>query len=96
MNESLILRVAEARSQDVGRGLARISRQVMSKLGLRPGDFISITGQKTTVARVWPLHEDEDAEIIRIDGIIRHNAGTSTGDAVKVSPIELKPAIKLI
>ncbi|MCS7097914.1 MAG: CDC48 family AAA ATPase [Candidatus Methanomethyliaceae archaeon] len=96
MNESLILRVAEARSQDVGRGLARISRQVMSKLGLRPGDFISITGQKTTVARVWPLYEDEDAEIIRIDGIIRHNAGTSTGDAVKVSAIELKPATKLI
>ncbi|MDH5806249.1 MAG: CDC48 family AAA ATPase [Candidatus Methanomethylicaceae archaeon] len=96
MDESLILRVAEARSQDVGRGLARISRQAMSKLGLRPGDFISITGQKTTVARVWPLHEDEDSEIIRIDGIIRHNAGTSTGDAVKVSPIELKPATKLV
>ena len=98
VKEPIILRVAEAKSQrDVGRGLARISRDVMSRLGLRPGDFISITGQRTTVARIWPAYEeDEGQDIIRIDGIIRHNAGVSTGDTVKVGEAEIKPASKLI
>ncbi|MEM2125387.1 MAG: CDC48 family AAA ATPase, partial [Candidatus Methanosuratincola sp.] len=40
--------------------------------------------------------EDEDHEIIRIDGIIRHNTGTSIGDTVKVSRVELKPASKIV
>ncbi|MCC6013254.1 MAG: CDC48 family AAA ATPase [Candidatus Verstraetearchaeota archaeon] len=94
--ETLVLKVAEARPQDVGRRIARISRQNMLKLNLKPGDFISITGQRTTVARVWPLPSDEDSDIIRIDGIIRHNAGTTIGDAVKIKAIELSSASKLI
>jgi transitional endoplasmic reticulum ATPase len=94
--ETLVLRVAEARPQDVGRRIARIARQNMLKLNLRPGDFISITGQRTTVARVWPLPDEEDSDIIRIDGIIRHNAGTTIGDAVKIKTIELNSATKLI
>ncbi|MCQ5336609.1 MAG: CDC48 family AAA ATPase [Candidatus Methanomethylicia archaeon] len=94
--ETLVLRVAEARPQDVGRRIARIARQNMLKLNLRPGDFISITGQRTTVARVWPLPDEEDSDIIRIDGIIRHNAGTTIGDAVKIKAIELNSATKLI
>ncbi|NHV45569.1 MAG: CDC48 family AAA ATPase [Candidatus Verstraetearchaeota archaeon] len=94
--ETLVLRVAEARPQDVGRRIARITRQNMLKLNLRPGDFISITGQRTTVARVWPLPDEEDSDIIRIDGIIRHNAGTTIGDAVKIKAIELNSATKLI
>jgi transitional endoplasmic reticulum ATPase len=94
--ETLVLRVAEARPQDVGRRIARIARQNMLKLNLRPGDFISITGQRSTVARVWPLPDEEDSDIIRIDGIIRHNAGTTIGDAVKIKAIELNSATKLI
>jgi transitional endoplasmic reticulum ATPase len=96
-NRSLELEVAEARTRDVGRALARLNRQAMSRLGLRPGDFIEVEGKRRTVAIAWPAYdEDEDHDIIRIDGIIRHNTGTSIGDTVKVSKADLKPASKIV
>ncbi|HIP65024.1 MAG TPA: hypothetical protein EYH08_00660, partial [Pyrodictium sp.] len=36
------LEVAEARQRDVGRKIARISREVMKELGVEVGDFIEI------------------------------------------------------
>lgn len=95
--ESLELEVAEARTRDVGRALARLNRQTMSRLGLRPGDFIEVEGKRRTVAIAWPAYtEDEDHDIIRIDGVIRHNAGTSIGETVRISKVDLKPISKLV
>jgi len=91
------LRVAEARSRDVGRGIARIDRKVMNALGLSPGDYIEISGKKTTVAVAWPAYpEDEGAEIIRIDGLVRQNAGVSVGDMVSVAKADVRPATKVV
>jgi len=95
--DNIELKVAEARAQrDVGRSLARISRDVMTRLGLRPGDFVSIEGKRSTVAQAWPAYdEDEGLDIVRMDGILRYNTGTSTGDTVTVSEAEVKPASKI-
>ena len=91
------LKVAEARAQrDVGRSLARVSRDVMARLDLRPGDFVSIEGKRSTVAQVWPAYEeDEGMDIIRMDGILRYNTGTSTGDTVTIAEADVKPASKV-
>ncbi|RLI39025.1 AAA family ATPase, partial [Candidatus Bathyarchaeota archaeon] len=79
------LRVADARQRDVGRGIARINRRAMRALGISPGDIIEIEGTKKTAAIAWPAYEDDqDDDIIRIDGIIRENAGVSLGDYVIV------------
>jgi transitional endoplasmic reticulum ATPase len=91
------LRVAEARSRDVGRGIARVDRSVMNKLGIEPGDVIEIEGKKLTAAIAWPQAiEDEGAGIIRIDGSIRRNAGVSVGDTVKVRKARVAPAKKVV
>jgi transitional endoplasmic reticulum ATPase len=91
------LRVAEARSRDVGRGIARVDRSVMNKLGIEPGDVIEIEGKKLTAAIAWPQAiEDEGAGIIRIDGSIRRNAGVSVGDTVKVRKAKVAPAKKVV
>jgi transitional endoplasmic reticulum ATPase len=95
--DNIELKVTEARAQrDVGRSLARISRDVMTRIGLRPGDFVSIEGKRSTVAQAWPAYdEDEGLDIVRMDGILRYNTGTSTGDTVTVSEAEVKPASKI-
>ncbi|MEM4679603.1 MAG: hypothetical protein QXL98_01550, partial [Thermofilaceae archaeon] len=55
-DKDAILRVAEAKQRDVGRGIVRIDRSIMLKLGIEPGDAVEITGKKTTVAIAWPAY----------------------------------------
>jgi transitional endoplasmic reticulum ATPase len=78
------LQVANARPDDSGRGLARLSRLTMQRLGLDEGDVVEIIGKRTTPARaVLPYPEDEGLEILRLDGLQRANAGVGSGDFVE-------------
>ena len=97
MPESVFLRVAEAIQADVGTGKARIDTATRVKLNISPGDIIEIRGTKTTAAVVWRvLAEDEGKDIIRIDGLVRKNAGTTIGEKVEVLPAEAKPGRKVV
>ena len=79
------LRVAEALTRDVGRGIARIDPEVLSNLGWRTGDVIEIEGKKRTAALLWPAPQsDMGRQIIRIDGSTRNNAGVGIDDKVFV------------
>ncbi|MEM2439655.1 MAG: CDC48 family AAA ATPase [Candidatus Bathyarchaeia archaeon] len=90
------LRVAEARSRDVGRGIARLDPEAMEKLGLTPGDVVEISGKRKTVAICWPGYgEDAGKGIIRIDGYTRNNAGVSIDEKVTVRKVEAKKAAKI-
>ncbi|MEM2319339.1 MAG: CDC48 family AAA ATPase [Candidatus Bathyarchaeia archaeon] len=90
------LRVAEARSRDVGRGIARLDPEAMEKLGLTPGDVVEISGKRKTVAICWPGYgEDAGKGIIRIDGYTRNNAGVSIDERVSVRRVEAKKAGKI-
>ncbi|MEM1566665.1 MAG: CDC48 family AAA ATPase [Candidatus Bathyarchaeia archaeon] len=90
------LRVAEARSRDVGRGIARLDPEAMEKLGLTPGDVVEISGKRKTVAICWPGYsEDAGKGIIRIDGYTRNNAGVSIDEKVTVRKVEAKKATKI-
>ncbi|MCS7386935.1 MAG: CDC48 family AAA ATPase [archaeon GB-1867-005] len=87
------LRVAEARQRDVGRGKVRIDLHIMRKLGVNPGDIVEIEGKRKTAAIVWPAYpEDHDENIIRMDGLIRKNAGVSIGEKVTVRKASARPA----
>ncbi|RLE57376.1 MAG: AAA family ATPase [Thermoprotei archaeon] len=88
------LRVIEAKSKDVGKGRVRIDPEVMEKYGIRPGDIVEIIGKKRTVAVVAPPYDqDRGQEVIRLDGILRKNAGVSIGERVIVrKAIDVKPA----
>ncbi len=91
-----ILRVAEAKSSDVGRGLARIDPEVKEKLGLKSGDIIIIYGESQTAAKVWPGEEkDRNTGTIRIDGPTRRNAGAKIDEKVGIEKVAAKPAKKV-
>ena len=90
------LRVAEAQSRDVGRGIARIDPNVSSELGLSAGDVVEIHGKKKTVAIYWPgYQEDTGKGIIRIDGYTRNNSGAGIDEKVAVKNVEAKEAKKI-
>jgi transitional endoplasmic reticulum ATPase len=88
------LRVAEARSRDVGRFIVRIPQRYMRILGIEPGEYVEIIGNKRSAyAQVWPAYpDDEDKDYIRMDGVLRQNAGVSIGDVVRVRKANLRSA----
>ena len=96
MAETISLKVAEATSRDVGRGIARLDPEDMKGIGASVGDIISLTGKKKTVAKVMPAYaEERGKKIIQVDGIIRENGQIGLDEKVKVEKIEAKPAIKV-
>ena len=96
-NKEMKLKVAEAFSQaDVGRSIARIDPACMQKLDLLDGDIIEIEGKKLTATRVASSQSDIGLGIIRIDGYIRKNSGTSIGEEVTVRRADYKEAKKVV
>jgi len=94
-SESLTLRVAKAIPSDVGHGRARVPFD--NELNLKPGDIVEITGESRTAAIVWRCRpEDANLGVIRIDGIIRKNAGVSLGDRVSITKVETQPCQRLV
>ncbi len=94
-SESLTLRVAKAIPSDVGHGRARVPFD--NELNLKPGDIVEITGESRTAAIVWRCRpEDANLGVIRVDGIIRKNAGVSLGDRVSITKVETQPCQRLV
>ena len=93
--DSITLRVSKAIPSDVAHGRARISGG--NELGLKPGDIVEIKGEeRSTGAIYWRSRpEDEKMDLIRVDGMVRKNAGVSLGDAVTVTKVEAKECTKL-
>ncbi len=91
--KEIVLRVADAKARDVGRGKVRIDLEAMRKIGVSPGDIVEIEGKKRTAAVVWPAYtEDQGSNFIRMDGLTRRNAGVSIGDRVIVRKAKVVPA----
>jgi transitional endoplasmic reticulum ATPase len=89
--------VKEAAHDDAGRGIARVSVEVMKKLGLVSGDVIEIQGKKKAAAIVWPgFAQDTGYAVLRIDGNIRGNAGTGIDEKVKIRKSEAEYAKKVV
>ena len=94
---ALSLKVLEAYTRDVGRGVARIDYDSMDTLGASTGDVIEIKGKRRTVAKCLPLYpSDEGKGIIRIDGLGRNNSGIAIGDAITVRKIKAVAAEKVV
>ncbi len=94
--ESVKLKVSEALQDDAYKGIARIDLDLMKELNVKRGEFISIKGSRETVViadRSYPADVGEG--IIRMDGILRRNAGVSIGEEVEVKRAQVKEAKKI-
>ncbi|MGQ9719600.1 MAG: CDC48 family AAA ATPase [Nitrososphaerales archaeon] len=91
------LKVLEAYTRDVGRGVARIDYDSMDALDASTGDIVEVRGKRRTVAKCLPLYpSDEGRGVIRVDGLIRNNAGVAIGDTVILRRIKALPAEKVV
>jgi transitional endoplasmic reticulum ATPase len=90
------LRVAESKHRDVGKCRARIDSHQMGHLGIQAGEIIELVGKRSTAVVAWPADEEEnETDIIRIDGQTRKNAGVGLNDLLKVRKIDVKQAKSL-
>src|SRR5713101_6880735 len=86
--EATTLRVSEALTRDVGRGLVRLDTKDMATLGVQAGDTVRVIGKRSAVAKVLPAYaEDRDQGIIQMDGILRENTQSGLGEGVQIEKI---------
>lgn len=93
----MVLRVAEAFVDDVGRGWARVDPEDLERLGAAPGDAVLLTGGRTTVARAVqapPSHCGQ--KLVLVDGSTRGNAQAGVDEQVRVRRVPFKPAASLL
>ena len=86
--EPLALRVSEALTRDVGRGLVRLDPKDMTALGIDTGGTVRVIGKRATVAKALPAYaEDRGQGIVQMDGILRENTQTGLGERVQLQKI---------
>ncbi len=94
---SIELTVAEAKNRDVIRGKIRLNNEAMNAIGISTGEIVELVGKKTTAAVAWPAYpEDLSKQIIRMDGVIRKNAGVSLSEKITIRKAEVKQATKVV
>jgi transitional endoplasmic reticulum ATPase len=94
---ALKLKVTEALSKDVGRGIARMGPEDLEKLQLAIGDTVEVEGKRPTVCKVMPAHKENRGQSrIQIDGLVRENAGTGLDEFVMVRKIACRPADRVV
>ncbi|EFD92336.1 MAG: AAA family ATPase, CDC48 subfamily [Candidatus Parvarchaeum acidophilus ARMAN-5] len=87
------LKVAEAQQDDIGQNSVRIGTAWMKQIGVRPGEFVEVEGNRKTVAKVDRAHPgDLGLNIIRMDGTTRKNAKAAIGENVIVRKAEVYEA----
>jgi len=83
--EPVRLKVAESNQGDVGKGIVRIGEEYLQKIGARPLDVVEVVGSRPTAAlAVSAYSADQGIDMVRMDGLIRSNAGTSIGQFVEI------------
>jgi len=97
-NAGIKLKVGELTGRDdFGRGIARMGAHSMKALGLKEGEVVEVSGKKKTALvaiRAYPA--DAGLDVIRIDGLVRRNAGSSIGEIVKINKADVKEAHKVV
>ncbi|PIN76323.1 ATPase [Candidatus Woesearchaeota archaeon CG10_big_fil_rev_8_21_14_0_10_37_12] len=91
------LKVAEAIQDDVNKGIVRVDSSFMREIGVHPGDIVEVEGKRKTVVivdRAYP--GDIGLNIVRMDGLTRHNCKSSIGELIQVRKANVEPAKKVI
>ncbi len=90
------LRVAEINKASAGRGLCSAGIHVARRLHIKAGEIVEIIGKKTTAGIFFPNSEDEDKQVIRMDDLVRLNAGTGLGETIRVRKARPEAAKRVV
>ncbi len=93
MTEEITVKVGQAYPRDAGRGIARLDKTLMQKVGAISGDIIEIKSKEKCYAIVWPGYlEDAGKDLVRIDGNLRNNAKVGIDDKVTLRKVRVVEA----
>jgi len=93
----LSLIVQDPDPSHVGRNIATLDRTSKDGLTVTSGDIVEIEGTKKTAAVIWPARQDDEGKgIIRMDNLIRHNAGIGLGEKVVVKKAAFQEAKRVV
>ena len=91
--KELKIKVAEAYQEDLGKGIVRVDANLLKDIGVKPGDYVEIIGNKSAVALVdRALPADMGLSLIRMDGLLRRSASVGVGELVTIKKANVKPA----
>ncbi len=96
-SNSVRLQVAAARQEESGQGIARMPRSAFQALGITEGDVVELTGKRTTAAIAMASYEEDEAlDLVRLDGLQRGNAEVGSGEHVRISSAQSRPATRVV
>ncbi|QLC49163.1 CDC48 family AAA ATPase [Methanolobus zinderi] len=97
MTEEITVNVGQAYPRDVGRGIARLDKDLMQSIGVISGDIVEIGNKEKCYAIVWPGYlDDAGKKIVRIDGNLRTNARVGIDDWVTVRKVSVNEADRVV
>ncbi len=95
--KTLVLRIIDARPEDIGRGIAKLAPEDLEALGLAIGDMVSLTGKRRTVAKAMRTYvKDSNKGFIALDQVLRTNAQTALAEQVTVQKIAVQTAQRVV
>jgi transitional endoplasmic reticulum ATPase len=71
---------------DARRGIVRLHPEVLTALGLRPGDAVTMTGQRTTAGIVALAGGGSSRALLYADDLVLGNLGSRDGGQVNIAP----------
>ncbi|MBU1340505.1 MAG: CDC48 family AAA ATPase [Proteobacteria bacterium] len=94
--KSITLKVIEANSKDMGRGIIRLDPGDFKKIDADVGDVVQVKGKRVTAAKVMPAYiEDREKDLVRLDGMTRDNAQVGLDEKVIIQKAVCNPARKI-
>ncbi|NUQ90027.1 MAG: AAA family ATPase, partial [Glycomyces artemisiae] len=94
---TLTLTATRARAAlDARRGIVRLHPEALTALGLRPGDAVGITGRRTTAAIALEADRYASRRALYADDLTLGNIGARDGDPVRLAPVALTAADRVV
>jgi transitional endoplasmic reticulum ATPase len=94
---SLTLTATRARAGlDARRGIVRLHPEALTALGLRPGDAVRLTGRRTTAAIALAADRYASRRALYADDLTLGNIGARDGDPVRLTPVDLAAADRVV
>lgn len=94
---SLTLTATRAKAGlDARRGIVRLHPEALTALGLAAGDAVALTGRRTTAAIALAADRYASRRALYADDLTLGNIGARDGDPVRLSPVSLEAADRVV
>ncbi|MGC5050281.1 AAA family ATPase [Micromonospora sp. DT48] len=81
---------------DARRGIVRLHPEALTALALRPGDPVRLAGRRVTAGLVAAAESTASAALLHADDLMLGNLGVRDGGQVRLSPIPVTPARRVL